>query len=60
MAKVIEFKAPKHIYEVDNCSGCGAEIVDEYTELKLPTQDGFKYIALCDECENEAIKNGFK
>lgn len=59
MNKVIKMpKLPTHVYETGLCSGCGIEIIDEYTEVKITSVDGtvVKHIALCQRCDDIAEK----
>lgn len=52
MEKVVALKPKKHVYELENCAGCGKTIGDHYTEIGLPSGDNktVTHIALCSKC----------
>ena len=58
MAKVVLFEPRKHVYELENCAGCGKKVEEHYTELGLPSADNktVTHIALCDNCYKEYLK----
>lgn len=60
MAKVLEFRPKKHVYELSRCAGCGKEIRGNYTELGLHSGQGdvVTHIALCFVCAKSAEKVG--
>lgn len=60
MAKLVELQPRKHVYDIDQCAGCGDVIEGDYTELGLPSADGkeIKHIALCVSCSGVAAKEG--
>jgi len=60
MKKVTQLNAQQHVYEVENCAGCGKEITGDYTELGLPSMDDteIKHIALCKSCTKIAKDEG--
>lgn len=60
MQKVVNLDPKKHIYELDNCSGCSAVIEGDYMEIGLPSYDGkeVKHIALCGSCSSLAKGEG--
>ena len=58
MGKVVELKPRKHIYELEQCAGCGKEIKEHYTELGLPSGDNktVTHIALCNGCYKQFLE----
>ena len=60
MGKVIALQPKKHIYELEQCAGCGKAIEEHYTEIGLPSGDNSKivHIALCSKCTKIAKGEG--
>jgi len=60
MGKIIKLESRKHIYDIDNCAGCGNAITGEYKEIGLPSPDNkeVRHIALCNKCSKVAKKEG--
>ena len=60
MAKVVLFEPRKHVYELENCAGCGKKIEGDFTELGLPSPDNkvMTHIALCSKCTAIAKSEG--
>lgn len=60
MAKVVLFEPRKHVYELENCAGCGKKIEGDFTELGLPSPDNkiLTHIALCTKCTAIAKSEG--
>lgn len=50
----------EHIYDIDNCAGCGEVIEGIYEELGLPSGDNksVTHIALCEQCSGIAKSEG--
>jgi hypothetical protein len=57
-----DYNKKKHVYELDNCSGCKKTIKDNelYTEVVMEMSDNVKkHIAFCKQCANKLEKEGF-
>lgn len=61
MADILMFpkKKQQHIYLLDHCAGCGYAVTGDYWEVTIPlATHAAKHIALCDDCNEEVIKQG--
>lgn len=60
MAKLVKLDIRKHVYDIDNCAGCGDTIVGYYREIGLPSPDNkvVRHIALCNGCSKIVNKEG--
>ena len=58
MGTVIALQPKKHIYELEQCAGCGKTIKEHYTELGLPSGDNraVTHIALCNGCYKQYLE----
>lgn len=55
MGKVVPFSDKQPVYQVDHCAGCKQRVRKDYHEITMP---GPTYIALCDSCFEDAVKEG--